>query len=435
MIGLTQYARDLSLPAQLGDSGLVPPSEREILDLVNERLCARDDQTGSADLAVEARVVHVRYKPGVALAATYAVRLEDGGEHAVTYKVHLGDKVEDREVGGRYAEQLALACAPLRPFALLAERHASLWVFPADPKLRGAVRAHDMHRVARWIDRLGVAEPFTVRLRPSVLTLRRYKHSRRAVFHVLAKLRGESGARDVVEFGLRVLTSDAAARSAERRMGLAALDLPIPKCLGHDPVAGWILEEWLEGVVAERDDLLVAGQALRCAARLHRAPHAGVNVSSHGPAVSSRLAPLELLRGIQGADELPARFRAPLDVPATHWIHSDLHPDQVLIHGDGASLLDLDDLRSGAVEEDLASWAADAAALSTTLDADEMFGELVDLYREVGGGAVDLERLRALTCIELLERAAASVRRLESGALSRAERLLSSTNSLAASRK
>ncbi|MFT5732448.1 MAG: hypothetical protein ACJA0P_001210 [Planctomycetota bacterium] len=430
MIGLTPYARDLSLPARLGDPGLVLPTELELVDLVNEHLhdVSAEGASGGVGLAQRAKVVHVRYKPGVAAAATYAVGLDGGAEHAVTYKVHLGDKAVEGEVGGRYAEQLVAASAPLRPFAALPDRDASLWVFPADPKLRGAVRAYDMRRTARWIDRLGVVEPWTVRLRPSVVTLRRYKHSRRAVFHVLAKLRGDNGARDVREFGLRVLPMVEAGRSVERRLALASLDLPVPRCVGHDPVAGWILEEWLPGKAAERTDLSVAPHALRCAAQLHQAP-----VASHlAPGTQRRRAPMELLQGIAGVETLPPHLGQPLDVPATSWIHGDLHPDQVLIQGSGASLLDMDALRLGAIEEDLASWAADMLAFddSASLDAAVVLANLQDLYRTVGGPSVDKARLRALTIIELFERAAAAVRRLEEGAFVHASRLVAVARSI-----
>ena len=431
MIGLTQYQRDLSLPAQLGDPNLVLPSERELLELVNERLYRAPDVGNGPGCGqvLSARVVHVRYKPMVAAAATYAVQMNDGVERAVTYKVHLGDKVEDGEVGGRYADKLGDVCAPLLPFAPLPERRASLWAFPADPELRGAVRAFDMHRVARWIDRLGVAAPWTVRLRPSVLTLRRYKHSRRAVFHVLAKLRGEEGARDVREFGLRVLPADEAAQSAEARAELGHLDLPIPKCVGHDSVAGWILEEWLPGQVAGRSDLTVAPDALRCVALLHRAPVKGSTRS----AGRIRRAPVRLLEGIEGVDRIPFRFTESIEVPAARWIHGDLHPDQVLLQEGGASLLDMDALRLGAVEEDLASWAADALVFgeSAEVGVEGCLGELVALYRSVGGVAVDADLFRTLTAVELLERAASSVRRLELEALQRARQLVSLAISIA----
>jgi aminoglycoside phosphotransferase (APT) family kinase protein len=119
-------------------------------------------------------------------------------------------------------------------------------------------------------------------------------------------------------------------------------------------------------------------------------------------------------------------------VPATSWIHGDLHPDQVLIQGSGASLLDMDALRLGAIEEDLASWAADMLAFddSASLDAAVVLANLQDLYRTVGGPSVDKARLRALTIIELFERAAAAVRRLEEGAFVHASRLVAVARSI-----
>ena len=431
MTGLTQHARDLSLPAQLGDPYLVLPTASELVEIVNERLLRAPSGSGDppSARALTATVVHVRYKPAVAAAGTYTVQMDDGMEHAVSFKVHLGDKTEEGEIGGRYAEKLADACGSLTPFALIQELQASLWVFPADPKLPGAVRAFDMRRVARWIDRLGVAEPWTVRLRPSVLSLRRYKHSRRAVFHLLAKLRGEDGARDVREFGLRVLPTSEAGRSAKARAQLASLDLPIPKCVGHDPVAGWLLEEWLPGHVAERSDLSVAPHALGCAAQLHRAPaDCGKNAGT-----SVRRVPIELLKNVEGVDAVPARLMQSMEIPASRWIHGDLHPDQVLLQDGGASLLDMDALRLGAVEEDLASWAADEFAFreSAEFDRHATLAQLAELYRSAGGVAVNAGLFRTLTAVELLGRAASSVRRLEAGALQNARRLVSLANSIA----
>lgn len=427
MIGLSHYARDLALPAELGDPELVCPGEEEIVALVNEHLIGEV----SAGLAEKAQVVHVRYKPSVASAATYSVTMDGGVEFAVTYKVHLGDKVEDRSVGGRYVETLTEACAPLKPFALLPERRASLWVFPADPELRGVVRAFDMRRVARWIEQLGVVEPWAVRRRPSVLSLRRYKHSRRAVFHVLAKLRGEDGARDVREFGLRVLPEDKATISSERRMSLASLDLPIPKCVGFEPVAGWILEEWLPGTSVEATDLSAAPQAFQCAGRLHGTPLPGAMAMAMATEPRRRSADPELLRSIPGVDSDDPLLRTHVDLSTTHWIHGDLHPDQVLLQEEGASLLDLDDLRPGAIEEDLASWAADAVTVQNSPGAVE---EVLGLYRSHADLPVDGRRLQALTVIELLERAAATIRRLEVEALDRAARWVAFARAVAEER-
>ncbi|MGK0480714.1 MAG: hypothetical protein ACJAQ3_000679 [Planctomycetota bacterium] len=104
----------------------------------------------------EARLVDVRYRPSVATSATYAVRDIHGVEHFVTYKVHLGGRAENRVVGGRYADRVRKVCDPLLPYELLPERMASLWVFPADPELRGAVRALNSARTASWIGSLGL---------------------------------------------------------------------------------------------------------------------------------------------------------------------------------------------------------------------------------------------------------------------------------------
>ncbi|WP_145200405.1 phosphotransferase [Planctomycetes bacterium Poly30] len=426
MIGLTPSVRDLYLPAELGDPRLAPPSEAELVDLVNDRLCICEGNSSPETCTTEARIVHARYRPSVASAATYAVRDIHGLEHFVTYKAHLGDRAENRVVGGRYAEKVSAACAPLRPYALLPERMASLWVFPADPELRGAVRVLDTERTAAWIEGLGAVSPWTVRPHGTMVSLKRYEHSRRAIYRVRIGLDGDPGESYGREFGLRILPGECAAQSAIWRSQLAGQPLPIPRLVGHDPINGWILEEWMAGTSADSHDYSVMDHAMVSAASLHGAPIAS---GSHA-GTKRRLAPMDLLNGIPGIQRVPDWLWRPLEVPANGWIHGDLHPDRVLLRGEGAALLGVDGLRPGAPEEDIASWAADALAQGGAGEVDEVIEELVGLYREAGGGEVERERLRALIAIELMERAASAIRDLQADALLRAARLVSMVTSV-----
>lgn len=133
MMSASPTACDLYLPVELGDPRVAPPSESDLVDLVNDRLCRCEGPSEPVTCTTEARIIRARYRPSVATLATYAVRDIHGLEHFVTYKAHLGDRAENRVVGGRYGEKVSEVCDPLHPFALLPERMASLWVFPADP--------------------------------------------------------------------------------------------------------------------------------------------------------------------------------------------------------------------------------------------------------------------------------------------------------------
>ncbi len=424
MIGLTHYDRDLELPGKLGDERLIPPSESGLTDLVNEHLLRAENSAGPDLQAVSSEVAHVRYKSRVAIAATYAVRLNSGEQRAITYKAHLGDKGQQRLVGGRYASKLAEDCSPLRPFAYLEERGASLWVCPADPELRGLIRAFDMRRTARWIDRLNVEPGWVMRVRASTLELKRYKYSRRAVLQVVAKFRCGESDRRTRGLGLRVLPPAIAAKSIAQRALVADFNLPIPRLLGWDESAGWLLEEWLPGTPSDRDDLSITPQAMACVVRLHRSPTVGLAARES----RTQAAPVALLGAFNKQASLPAWLSNPVEVPSTARIHGDLHPDQVLIDGAQSSLLDLDSLRYGSKEEDLASWIVDGIALRNECGVDFLIGSTVEQYRTAGGDQVDEPLLRMLVAVELVCRAAAGVRRLEQGAIRNASRLLDQVN-------
>ncbi|MEZ5973834.1 MAG: phosphotransferase [Planctomycetota bacterium] len=106
--------------------------------------------------------------------------------------------------------------------------------------------------------------------------------------------------------------------------------------------------------------------------------------------------------------------------PAIHptcWIHGDFHPDQVLL-GDAPRLLDLDDLRPGAPEEDLAQWIVDHIVAGA--DPREAREQFQAAYRAAGKAPIAPALLHRLLVATLVERAAACVRRLEVHAEERA---------------
>jgi aminoglycoside phosphotransferase (APT) family kinase protein len=109
--------------------------------------------------------------------------------------------------------------------------------------------------------------------------------------------------------------------------------------------------------------------------------------------------------------------------PARCWIHGDFHADQLTRHEGGLRLLDGDDLRPGAAEEDLANWIADRLAQDPEMDMQSAADELFAGYG-AGPDRLDLALLRALSVEELLNRAAAGLRRLEVRAEERARGLV-----------
>ncbi len=119
------------------------------------------------------------------------------------------------------------------------------------------------------------------------------------------------------------------------------------------------------------------------------------------------------------------------------WCHGDFHPDQVAYERRSGRpwLLDLDRLHAGDPVRDLASWIADHLDEDPQATFEEAAGPLVEPYLGAHGVSIDPRRLALLAADELVLRAAAAIRRLESGALEHARASLESARRLAARKR
>jgi aminoglycoside phosphotransferase (APT) family kinase protein len=101
--------------------------------------------------------------------------------------------------------------------------------------------------------------------------------------------------------------------------------------------------------------------------------------------------------------------------------HGDFHPDQVLRKKDGLWLLmDLDCLAAGDPAADLANWIADWIVASERVHFDGPAAALLDGYRSAGATLPARGHLLAHVAAELVNRAGATLRRLEQGAIAKA---------------
>jgi phosphotransferase family enzyme len=273
----------------------------------------------------------------------------------------------------------------------------------------------NLRRTARGLDGAAIWSPWVLRLRASRLKPVRYKPERRVVFQLEARLRGAADERDLRLLGVRVLAPEVAARVASHRQALDAEF--VPRLLHTELEAGVLVEDWLPGSVPAPDDYSGGLEAGRLLARLHglpleRLPPGGPSLRGFEPLeIDPRLA-----RQVALLPPIPAATPAVM-------VHGDLHPDQVLEHKGDRFLLDLDTLRAGTGEEDLASWVGGHLADQPDLTFEAAAGELLEGYRHAGG-LVNLTRLRIMVVHELAARAAGGIRRLERDALAKAGRLL-----------
>jgi hypothetical protein len=422
LIGLETYERDRTLAAKLGDEHLVVPSDAECAHLVQEHLVA------AAGIGVESvDCLHARWKPGKSLSATWEVKLSDGNRRVVCTKLHA-DKSQPKTAGySRPNDYTSTAAAPLHPFALAQDGAVTLTCFPADRVLRGGARIMDVRRTARLLDDAQIWSPWVVRRRASELKLLRYKPERRALYRmsVRYKLRGDPAAardKDVDEVGGKDRHLAIRVLPAEHWNDMIVVRMKVPIGLGPELVhadsgTASFFEEWLEGEAFGSVEFQHAEAAGRLLAPLH-----GVKLQRKHSDRDRDSLMLYWARIASVCEELPELAAAPL-LQGGRLIHGDFHPNQFLQSDHGLRLLDYDELRSGDPEEDLANWIADALAHVP----DQSFGNASELllkgYRSAGGEVV-MARLLECVCFELGSRAIASVRRLEHGAIKRAQVLL-----------
>ncbi|MCA9000873.1 MAG: phosphotransferase [Planctomycetes bacterium] len=405
---LQSYERDIDLPRELGDPDLALPHGDELVELVRDHLLRPDRDRAEI---LDAEIQHVRYKPGVAVTATYQVQVQGSGPASVVYKCHRGNK--PKRGSTRYASQPGDL---LRSHVNVPGSSIQLASWPHDRVLRGLHRALEKKRTCRWMDEVAGYAPLVMRLRASILEPLRYKPERRAVLHVQAKLRGEGEHREVRRFALRVVPPIDASRIQRSRREVQQADpsLPVPALLAADTRVGLLLEPWLDGVPSERTDFTQGPTMGWLLSRLHRIePGASPLIQPASPGLDCLGFSEEWLR-------VARKLTLQESLRPTAWTHGDVHPDQILM-GQGPVLMDLDSLAPGCPEMDLASWIADRLACRPSESLAQASESILQNYDAHG---VDREFLKRCVAHGLVARASARIRRLQAGAIPGAVRLM-----------
>ncbi|MFN0244473.1 MAG: phosphotransferase family protein [Planctomycetota bacterium] len=418
-------ARDLTLPGRLGDSGLCPVDPCTLVEHVREHLT-----WPGGPRPMSAQILHVRWKPRVALSALYALALDDGEPALVTVKRYASDK--GRAIAGSYQpdRRAREQSTRLQPYAALSDAGLYLYAFPTDRELIGLPRVLNLRRIGRGLDARGIWPGERVRARHSRATLLRYKPEHRAVVRLDLVTTDACDARREHVLAARVLAPSAAARvvAARRRFEQSRAQLSAPRLIAAEERTGLVYEEWLTGERFAPTDFSHASNAGALLAAVHRP--APASASCEAPRERRELAALFALDA-----ELAARFAhcAVVDPPsAATWVHGDFHPDQFLRSPDGGTaLLDWDALHVGHPVEDLAAWVADDLVAHPAHDFAHASRELLSAYASAGGAHAEETVLRAQVATEIVRRAAAALRRIEDGALERARELLLRAQSLA----
>lgn len=413
--GLRAWTRDSAIPAQAGDPGLCPRPEAEVADLLREHLLRP-----SAPPLVSVSWEYARWKPSVSVTCAYRLTFADESFDLAVLKHYRGDKARIlAQRGGDDPAPPGLS-PRLRARALLPAERTALFAPPADREL-GLRYLLDPERFAKLVRDGGIAAQGLVRRRKTVFELLRYKPERRAVYRVRLALRDE--ARTKFSLATRVLPSAEAARVIAARLAFEAAggrELAPPLAC-HHARHGLLVEPWLALDPTSPAEFDSAPRAGRLLARLHALPGRPPSVADARPALSG-LAPLF------GPDPDVERALGGLVWPEggedRGWIHGDFHPDQTAECERGPTLLDLDALGAGDPARDLANWVADHLYELPETSFDDAAGPLLEAYREAGGADPGPTRLRQYCACELARRGAASLRRLERGAGSRARAAL-----------
>ena len=431
--GLRAWSRDETLPGRAGDAALAPLGAAAVLDLVNGSMLRE-----GAPAVAEAHWTYARWKPGISLCTAYELVFEDASRETLVAKRHAGDKAKTLAERDESRASAADGDWPthLRPPLVLPDEHLYLWASHDDRELPALRALSDVRRSRNLLRKLDLFPGLSIRKRRSSTTLLRYRPERRAVVRMDLAFRDDDGSKSKARMAARALPPSRSLRVQQQRLACGALPIG-PRLIGRDDRTGLLLEEWLEVDVPEPDDFdhaLRAGTVL-AALHIHEAPGGELRPEDD----LSSLAPLfawspELVAKTQGLVS-----RMPGDAPVPCWTHGDFHPDQVVTEsaseagtgGGGVRLLDLDELSPGDPHLDLASWIADHLLSADGIDWDQAAGPLLAGYAEGGGPVVDETRLRTRVALALVQRAAASCRRLEQDAERVASTLLDRARELA----
>ncbi len=429
MIGLRAHARDAQLPAAAGDEALTAPDSATVAAVV-ELEFLRDDSVSVAATDWN----YARWKPGVSITCGYDLTLSDERHLHVVAKRYADGK--DRLLAERDDPRHTGDCSDLlRMRWWIGSDALVLSVFPMDRELPGLAGLRDNRRLARMLEEAHVVPARSIRRRTIEYEPLRYKPERRCVARIDMGLRSPDVSRLTV--AARIHPRAAAARIATRRRVFAAAggeDLA-PRLLAYDAQMGLLLEEWLDVSVPPSTRFDHAYDAGALVAALHRLPL---------PASEPERAALRRSHDAHAAAADRARlFRVDPTLVAPHnrraalvsderstWVHGDLHADQVgqrtrrAAHACDWSLLDLDCVGVGDPLRDLASWIADDLNADDARSPHAAAESLLCGYAENGGERVSISRLWSLVREALVDRAAASIRRLERDAIPHARRSL-----------
>jgi hypothetical protein len=404
VLGLRVHERDATLLARAGQSHLAPPDETELAALVGGVLALPE-----APPVSETRWCFARWKPGTSVTATWSVRFADGSEAWVAGKRYADGKERTLAHRARAAD-----VGPLRGFVLLPDQRLALWPASSDRVLRAFPAALDARVIARLAERAGATRERGLSRRRGTISLLRYKPERRAVLHARLPRRDAGGE---LELGLRVLPPAVAAHiAAARRAFEAAGGRELAPTLVAAEARGLLLETWLAAQTAASDDFSGARAAGEVLARLHALPLP----EPAGVALAEIDDPTPLLLAAGGFQAHLLRILRPARAAPSAWTHGDCHPDQFALGSrDERWLLDFDAIGPGHPLDDLASWIADHVH-EHGVDLECASGELLAGYAR----PVDRRDLARRVAWQLVLRAAGSIRRLERGAIARAERSL-----------
>jgi aminoglycoside phosphotransferase (APT) family kinase protein len=361
------------------------------------------------------RPVYLRYKPGTQCFVRYEVCFKDleGGDelattlHVILYAEHAAPAVANRPSLARYVARAARhhPAGPPERSAWLPEINALAMLFPVDLRLTSLARVTSPRAMRRALPSAlaaGEGSPTDLRRSAAVdVALVRYKPGRKALMrYSLAAGDAATSATAAVYFGKVYADPAAAARVDALGRVLAAAGAPTPSpaafvpelnLLLHPEVQGTVLRAWrgqadfaaamppaVEALDAFHaagaraiDQAMIGGlgrvDVLGSTAATSRlvasiAPQLAERVQRLGRALSSRLA---------GAGE------------ARVLVHGDFYDDQLMVDGDGITVLDLDEAAIGDPRVDVANLLAHISVWEDGAMGWEVEGS---------GGAIDAAR-------------------------------------------
>ena len=359
------------------------------------------------------RVRYLRYKPHTSCLVLYQVEL-DGKDVTVYGRAHRATAHEKLAS----ASDPTAAAPPVGASTLvLQELSVAVHLFPDDRRLRGLRHLTDSETRWRLLSKVlpGNPELWTADLRAL-----RYKPERRFV----GVLEGEGGRRAVVKVhaGQEFRRALEVARAlGQDELAAAPGGVRLPGMLGRSRRRGLIASEWLEGRSLE-DTLrdpdgepgggAVAGAAL---AALHAQSPRGLRPYLDGDVAQRLREEVDAIAHIEPdlagpAGEVAAHAAEEIAgaPPSECPLHGDFSADQVLLRGNEAAIVDLDEAAYGHPAADLGSFIArlEAEALGGRMSlkrSREVIEDLLGGYRGAAHhGEAAWERVRPHAAAALL---------------------------------